>query len=170
MSRPSILVQAGDERGITLLELLVALALFAVIAIGTLAALGATNTGGFLEGFPVAFATSRSAKDITAATVYVQGLQEHLAKLGASLAPGTYTSPTGFGYAEPSSAPYQLGSTTLAIVIERWGWNPSAGGGTGQYEGMPGCTADCLFRVHTTLGWQVKDATRTVAMQRFIRP
>jgi prepilin-type N-terminal cleavage/methylation domain-containing protein len=169
MNRRWMPVPASDERGITLLELLVALALFAVIAIGTLAALGATNAGGFLEGFPVAFATNRSAKDITAATAYVQGLQEHLGRLGASLTPGTYTSPAGFGYVDPSTAPYQLGSAAVAIVIERWGWNQPLGT-TGHYEAMPGCTADCLFRVHTTLTWQLKDATRTVAMERFVRP
>jgi len=170
MRWPQVLTRAGEERGVTLLELLVALALFAVIAIGTLGALGATNAGGFLEGFPVAFATNRTSKDITAATVYVQGLQEHLAGLGGALTPGTYTLPADFGYAEPSSPPYQLNWTGISIVIERWGWNPSAGGGEGQYEAMAGCSGDCLLRVHTTLTWQLKDATRTVAMERFVRP
>lgn len=159
---------ARDERGVTLLELLIAMALFGIVAIGTLSALGATNAGGFLEGFPVAFAANRSAKDITAATTYLQGLHEHMAQQGG-LTVGTYT------FSDPSSEPfsykaenlatgYQLDWVELRVEVQRWGWNGTA------YEDGEACTNDCLFWVRSRLEWRLKDALRSVELVRFLRP
>lgn len=169
MRPKELLTRGGDERGITLVELLVALALFAIVAIGTLGALGATNAGGFLEGFPVAFSTTRSAKDITAAAVYIQSLHEHLAQQGG-LTEGVFTftpaSPDPFGFVKPSAERFQLRWTQMQVEIQRWGWN----GEKDAYQNGEPCTTDCLFWVRTQLEWQLKDSTRSVAMERFIRP
>jgi prepilin-type N-terminal cleavage/methylation domain-containing protein len=166
----------GRNAGFTLVEILIALVIFSILAVGALAAVGATNSGGFLEGFPVAFSTTRSAKDITAATTYLQALQEYLAALGpGGVTPDTYCAgscggetPLPAGYPTPSSRgmaqSYQLDWTTLIVVIERYGWDDDAG----QYVPTPGCTGDCLTRVESTLTWRLKDAMRTVTMERFL--
>jgi prepilin-type N-terminal cleavage/methylation domain-containing protein len=171
---------AGNERGVTLLEILIALALFALIAIGTLGALGATSAGGFLEGLPVAFATSRTARDITAASVYVQRLQEYMSMNIAAAVPGKYCTgacsgepPLPVDYPLPSSEsiaqPYQLNWTKVEVLIESWGWDSV----NDRYAPSLGCTDDCLFLVKTTLTWKLQtwqQDPRTVEMERFVRP
>ena len=176
--RSGVVGSSTVERGLTLIEILVALAIFSVAAVGTLAAVGATNSGGFLEGFPVAFASTRSAKDITAATSSLQVLHEYIAGLGpGGVTPDTYCAgtcggetPLPGGYPTPSSQgmeqPYQLNWTKLEVVIERYGWDPD----DVRYEPSPGCTGDCLTRVESKLTWRLKDATRTVTMERFLDP
>lgn len=166
----------GQERGVTLVEILVALAIFSVVAVGTLAAVGAANSGGFLEGFPVAFSTTRSAKDVTVATSYLQTLQEYAADAGG-VAPDTYCAgtcggeaPLPVGYPTPSSQgmeqPYQLDWTNVVVVVEQYAWDE----GAGQYVRTPGCAGDCLTRVESTLTWRLKDTTRTVTIERFLAP
>jgi len=164
------------ERGFTLIEVLIALAVFAVIIIGTIGVMGAVNAGGLTEGLSTGLVTGRVSKDVTAATTYLQALQEYIASQGSGgVTPGTYCAGTGCGALPPLPAgfptpasqglnqPYQLNWTNVVVVIEWWGWD-----GAGQYVATPGCTADCLLRVESTVGWQLKGATRTIRMQRFI--
>lgn len=68
-----------DERGLTLIEILVALAIFAVVIAGALGSVGAHTAGGLLEAFPTGLLTGRVAKDMTVAGTYLQGLQEYAA-------------------------------------------------------------------------------------------
>src|SRR5437870_4488479 len=48
-----------NQRGFTLIEILVSLAIFAVVVIGALGVLGAAGSGGFLSGFTTGFVTTR---------------------------------------------------------------------------------------------------------------
>src|SRR2546425_11360676 len=85
----------SNERGFTLIEILVSLAIFAVVVIGALGVLGAAGSRGFLSAVPTGFVTTRAARDITAAAVYLQAFQEHAAQQAisqgdASLVQGTY--------------------------------------------------------------------------------
>ncbi|MDR7540574.1 MAG: prepilin-type N-terminal cleavage/methylation domain-containing protein, partial [Armatimonadota bacterium] len=127
----------SDQRGFTLLEVLVSLAIFAVVVIGALGVLGATSSGGFLEGFPTGFSTTRAAKDATAAAVYLQAFHEYVAaQNAAALSPGAYCdgpdctgasiSSSGLtGYPTPPGQPYQLDWRRLDVTIERWCWDDS---------------------------------------------
>ncbi len=125
------------ERGFTLIGILISLAIFAVVVVGALGVLGAAGSGGFLESFPTGLAATRVARDITAASVYLQTFNEYAMGLSSStLNPGTYTATpggtcsttltfTGSGLGSPPAPPgppcnypYQLNWQTLTVVID----------------------------------------------------
>lgn len=125
------------ERGFTLIEILISLAIFAVVVIGALGVLGAAGSGGFLESFPTGLAATRVARDITAASVYLQTFNEYAMGLNSStLTAGTYSATpgatcsttltfTGSGLGSPPAPPgppcnypYQLNWQTLTVVID----------------------------------------------------
>ncbi len=184
---------SGDVRGFTLLEIIISIAIFAIVAVGALGVLGATNAGGFLEGFPNAFVTGRVAKDITAAGVYLHAFQEFVAGVGSSTfdpngsTDGTYcigsgcapvvALPSGLaGYPTPPAQPYELSWTMLNVVITTWYWDPT----TNKYDCttntsactsagvLPFVTVEGVVEVKSTLTWQLKGATRTLTMDRFV--
>lgn len=156
-------------RGFTLIEILIALAIFAIVVVGALGVIGAANTSGFLEGIPTALVTGRTSKDITAASTYLRGFQEYMAgTMDGATSPGTYSFTTSasdiFGYPVPSAQPYQLAWSGMTVTIDNWywvcGWDYYAPGG--------GATADRLVRVQTTLSWLFGAAARSVAVDRFV--
>ncbi len=170
------------QSGFTLVEVLVSLAIFAVVIIGATALLGAANTGGLLEGFTTSFAAARVSKDISAASVYLQSFQEFVNSRGsASATPGSYcvgsacsppvALPAGLtGYPTPPGQPYQLDWTKLDVLIERWHWDAVAA----KYclVGSAGCgavsTTESVTRVRTILTWQLQNVQRTLTVERFI--
>lgn len=164
-----------NERGFTLLEILVSLAIFALIVVGALGVLGAADQGGFLEGFPSAFVTARVARDYTAASVYLQAFQEFVAAKGSSNAtPGTYCVGTGCspevalpsgltGYPAPPNEDYELAWSKLEVTIQTWYWDDV----TKQFTTAV-TTDETLVRVATTLTWQLKGTTRSISVERFI--
>jgi len=126
-----------SERGFTLVEVLISLAIFAVVVVGALGVLGAAGSGGFLEGFPTGLSATRVARDITAASVYLQTFNEYAMGLNSStLTAGTYTATpggtctttltfTGSGLGSPPAPPgppcnypYQLGWQTMTVTID----------------------------------------------------
>ena len=169
------------QSGFTLVEVLVSLAIFAVVIIGATALLGAANTGGLLEGFNTSFSAARVSKDISAASVYLQAFQEFVDSKGsANATPGSYcvgsacspavALPSGLtGYPTPPGQPYQLAWTKLNVLIERWHWDAVAA----KYCLVgPGCgassTTESVTRVRAILTWQIKGVQRTITVERFI--
>lgn len=179
--------QAKSDRGFFLIEVLVALGIFAIVSIGALSVLGATAAGGFQDASPTALTTGRQAKDLTVAGVYLQALHDYLASqddtvwdaVFATWPPGateqTYcirpggtpcdggepVLPTLLGdYPIPESPPYQLNWTMVRILIQRWFWNCAP---KRYAPDRPLPTRDVLVRVHSTLLWRFKDAIRTLA-------
>ncbi len=167
------------ENGFTLIEIMISLAIFLVIVVGALGVLSASNTGA-LGAFPTAFGTGRTAKDITAASVYLQALQEYAASQGSAAmgSPSTYTCtpsgvswsctpvlPTGLTNAPvPTSRPFELAWTTLAIEVTRWNWDS----GTSKYINGGASTNDNLIRVRSTLSWQLGTVGKALTVERFI--
>lgn len=164
------------ERGFTLIEVLIALAAFAIIVVGAIGVIGGVSASGLTEGLGTGLVTGRMSKDVTAAATYLQALQEYIASLGSGgVTADTYCAgtcggetPLPVGYPTPSSQglvqPYQLDWVKVVVVIEPWGWD-----GAAQYAPTPGCTGpDCLMSVDSTVTWQLKGATRQIRMQRFI--
>ncbi|HEY6101808.1 MAG TPA: prepilin-type N-terminal cleavage/methylation domain-containing protein [bacterium] len=177
---------AAQAHGFSLIEVLVALGIFAVVCVGVLSVLGATAAGGFLDAAPTSLTTGRHAKDLTVAAVYLQALHDYLATQddavwsallstwpsgtdeqiyclgsgGASCGGGEPTLPAALGsYPLPQSAPYQLTSTTLRVVVQRWHWDCA----TTRYAVNPAlATPDLLVRVYSTLVWRFKGEPRTV--------
>ncbi len=172
-----------SEQGFTLIEILFALLIFSIVAVGTLGFLGAASTGGgFLDAFPTSFAGARFARDYTAASVYLQALQEFVAasckptcaEASSPVSPASYMctppancSPSLTGAPMPSGQPtgqtYQLNWQQVNLLVQRWGWNGTA------YVSTSPCTSDCLTLVQSTLTWQFKTQTRTLTVQRFVR-
>lgn len=164
-----------NDRGFTLIEILVSMAIFAVIVIGAIGVLGATDQGGFLEGFPTGFLTARVAKDYTAASVYLQAFNEFVAsKTTVNATPGTYcigsscsplvALPAGLaGYPTPPGQSYQLDWTRLDILIETWYWDTVNDRFSTSFN-----TTETLTRVRSTLTWQTRGTSRSVTVERFI--
>jgi len=164
-----------DQRGFTLIEILVSMAIFAMIVIGAIGVLGATDQGGFLEGFPTGFITARVAKDYTASSVYLQAFNEFVAnKTTVNATPGTYcvgsgcspvvALPAGLaGYPTPPGQTYQLDWTRLDVVIELWYWQPLSNSFSTAFN-----TTETLTRVRSTLTWQTRGTSRSVTVERFI--
>lgn len=161
-----------DERGLTVVEILVALAIFAVITVGALGVIGATNSGGLLEGIPTGTITGRVAKDYTVASVYLQAFQEYMADYvdGATitlvLGTNTFTPSAAdvFGFPPPSSQPYQLTWEQLVVTAQNWYWDCA----TQAYDPAVAATEDHLVMVRSTLTWRLKGEDRTVTVQRFV--
>lgn len=178
------------EQGFTLIEILVSLAIFAIVVVGALGVLGAAGSGGFLEGFPTGFVTTRAARDTTAATVYLQAFHEYASsQIGGLLTPGTYcdgpdcgpVSPipsSGLtGYPAPPGQPYQLDWRKLDVTIERWYWDNTAtpkryrcsepAGPTCAFV-IPTPPTEYLVHLHSKLTWRFRGVTRTMEVDRFL--
>lgn len=174
------------ETAFTLIEVIVALALFAIVSVGALGILGATAAGGFLDASPTALAAGRRAKDLTAATVYLQALQDYLAAqegavwtaVLATWPPGateqTYCLLPGGAPCEgrapvlpavlgnvpvPGSLSYQLNWITLRVTIQRWSWDCAV---RRYAPGDATASGDVLLRVQTTLTWRFLGQPRTL--------
>jgi prepilin-type N-terminal cleavage/methylation domain-containing protein len=166
---------SGQERGLTVVEILIAMTIFSIVAVGAIGVIGA-NSSGFLEAVPTGLGTARNAKDTTAAIAYLQALHEHAATVGGgAINPathsGTFTPVSGsgpLGFALPSEAPFQLDWTTLAVVFETRVWSGS------QYVPgtcNPGSDTDCVVLVRSTLTWQFKGTTRPpLTAERILAP
>jgi len=162
------------ERGLTLIEILIALAIFAIVVVGALGAVGATTTG-LTDSFSTAFGTGRAAKDYTVASTYLQGFQEFMADhvdlstIGTLEAgsPHTFTPADSdiFGFLLPSARPYQLQWTGMTVEVARWYWDC---GSPGQYSPTAAITNDQVVLVRATLTWALKNANRTVVVERFV--
>lgn len=185
-ARPAIPDLAGSG-GFSLLEVLVALGIFLVVCLGTLGLLGAAAAGGFQETAAPALTAGRRAKDLTAAAVYLQGLNDYLSALddpvwdavlagwpsgtyeqtyclrstGAPCAGGEPMPPVSWGaYPLPPSAPFQLPWTELRIVVQRRTWDCAVG----RFAESPAQAApDTLIRIRSTLRWKIKDEVRSLA-------
>ncbi len=163
-----------DERGLTLIEILIALAIFAIIIVGALGAIGSTASG-FMEGFPTAFVSGRAAKDYTVASVYLQAFQEYMADYLTDVtitgAEGTNTftaSPTPptdvFGFTPPSGQPYQLDWEQMVVTVQRWYWDCAAA----NYSPSAATTDDQVILVRATLTWRYQGQNRSVPVERFV--
>jgi len=167
-----------NEPGFTIIEILIALAVFAIVVIGSLGVVGAT-TGGFLEAIPTGLVTARSAKDMTAAGVYLQALHEFAAaRGGGTIDPGTdggtFTpggGPGPLGFALPSAVPYQLDWDTLVVEFVTLMWN---GASPGQYTAQscdPSSAPDCLVLMRSTLTWNLRGVARPpLTLERILPP
>lgn len=182
-----------NQGGFTLIEILVAMAIFAVIVIGALGVLGAADVGGFLEGFPTGVVTTRVARDTTAASVYLQAFEEFAAtKDDATLVAGSYCdgpdctggsaiASSGLsGYPPPPAEIYQLDWRMLEVTIQRWHWDDTLDtDGAGPDKGKvycipapPNCSAttdtEYLVRVNAKLTWRLRGVNRTLEVDRFM--
>lgn len=166
-----------DERGLTLIEILIALAIFAIVIVGAIGAVGATSAG-LTDTFSTGFGTGRQSKDYTVASSYLQGFQEYMAQYVDSDATTTtleLASPRSFapasdpdiyGFALPSARPYQLGWTSMVVEVQRWYWDC---GSPGQYSpSVAGTTNDQVILVRARLNWTLKGAVRSLTVERFV--
>jgi prepilin-type N-terminal cleavage/methylation domain-containing protein len=187
-----------DQQGFTLIEILVSVAIFAMLVIGALGVLGAAGAGGFLEGFPSGLATARTARDITAAGVFLESFQEYVAtKDDATFIEGGYCEGVGCGvdagctgsalsgsgitgYPTPPGETYQLAWRCLGVTVEKWYWDDTTDtDGAGSDKGKVYCvfastgcsavvTTEYLTRVRTRLTWRLRNVDRTIELDRFM--
>ncbi len=174
----------GDS-GFTLIEVLVALTVVAVLSVGAFGIVAGSAVGGLQEGGPVAVAAGRRAKDLTAAGVALQALHDYLAiqdgavwdaafsdwppgatertycvRLGrASCAGSDPPLPATFGeYPLPGSHPYQLDWVELRVAVQRWFWDCASR----RYAPNGSPTDDFLVRVRSDLTWRFRGQLRTL--------
>jgi prepilin-type N-terminal cleavage/methylation domain-containing protein len=197
--RPACARPRRSDRGLSLIEVLVAVGIFLVVVVGTLGMFGVATAGGFQETSPTALNTGRRAKDLTVATIYLQGLHDYLASLDEaawaavldSWAPGTSArtycagpgrSPCAGGepvppgalgaYPLPPPAAAQLPWTALRLTVRRWTWDCDAR----RFSPAPlRPAADRLIGVHSTIYWRSKEGLRTLVpsgggVERYIAP
>jgi len=162
--------RCGVGAGFTLLEVLFAVAILALVLVG------AGSRGGVLDGLRHAQIGIRVARDYTVASHYLQSLHEFVASRGGEhVEPGAYCLGSGCGttaalppwlegYPLPPATPSQLDWRRLDVSIEPWAWDP-ASRRFGPGEPMPGA----LWRVRSSLAWQLGETTRTLTVERFIR-
>lgn len=178
---------SASERGFTLIEILISLVVFAIIALGAIAALGVTTASGYLEAFPTSFGTVRTARDYTAAATYLQTIEEFAANKGFTAAgadntytvngPAAGTACTGSlagvpwtGAPCPENEPYQLNWETLTIKIEEWNWDQT----NKKYclVDSTGCAAiagtESVKLVEATLTWKFNEQPRSMTVKRFL--
>jgi len=166
----------GAEAGFTLLEVLVAVAMLALVLVG------AGGRGGALDGLRGAQAGIRVARDYTAASSYLQSLHEFVAgRSGGHVEPGAYcvgpgcrvvrAFPPGLnGYPLPPATPSQLDWRRLEMVIEPWVWDGTSGHFVPAAASPgPAPGAGTLWRVRSTLAWRFAGAERSLVLERFIR-
>lgn len=167
-----------NDDGFSLIEIMISLTLFLIIALGAASMIGVSSAGG-PGGLVTAFGVGRAAKDVTAASVYIQSLQEYAASQGSAAMglPATYNCtpnaatwsctpslPAGLtGAPQPSTQPFELQWTQLVIDVSRWNWDASL-----KYINGGVSTTDNLIRVRATLNWQVGVALKTLTVERFI--
>lgn len=171
-----------SERGFTLIEILIAFLVFAMVVLGTGLVLGAATAGGFLDIFPTSFSAIRVARDYTTASTYLQSFQEFMANKGSgSATAGKYCydrpesvigcsapNPLPADYPSPATAGYQLNWDKLEVVIEDWYWNGTAERYCPEVDYGSGESAVCtagvssfgLKLVQSTLYWEFKGQTR----------
>lgn len=158
-----------SEAGFTLIEILIALTVFFVLVIGTFAVLAWATTEGYLGAFPTSLGTTRVAKDYTAASVYLQALEQYVITQNPPLAAGCYTTavtPTGSLDCPPgltiqpslpagAPTPVELGWREVQLLVQPWGWVEASG----TYSPTPTC-GDCLKLVQATVYWEFKGRTQ----------
>ncbi len=171
------------QGGFTLIEIIVSLAIFLVIVVGALGVISASNVGA-LGGLNTGLTSGRIGKDTTAATVYLQALQEYAASQGSGQiqplgTPNTQYNctpngaswscspslPAGLaGAPQPSQQTFELAWTQITIDISRWNWDS----GASQYSTSAPSTTDSLIRIRSTITWKAGTAQRSITMERFI--
>lgn len=167
------------QGGFTLVEIIVSLAIFLMIVIGALGVISASNVGS-LGGLNTGLVSGRIGKDTTAATVYLQALQEYAASQGSGQmgSPTTYlctpngaswscspSLPAGLvGAPQPSSQTFELAWTQITIDVSRWNWDS----GASQYSTSAPSSTDSLVRVRSTITWKAGTAQRSITLERFI--
>ncbi len=167
----------APQDGFTLLEIMVAMTIFAAIVIGAAGLLAPQAAGGFLATSPTAAGATQVAKDLTAASMYLQAVAEFLAGRTDTIpASGTYClgegcdpqgAFAGISFPPLPSGPTQLHAARLLVDIQRWQWNPVQG----RYcpvgpECMAASDDDYLTRVRATLTWRTAATARTLTVER----